>query len=225
MTVYVTVNYKHKLIVTTSVSTVEYDQSTDIVLEKGFRLIWSNKIIALVILIKEQLFLLFRAYQDVFAQDRTKLGLTGKIKHAINTGSSTPNQQHWLCIAPAWRMEMHTLLDDMLMKGIIKPSTSPWALPIVHVLVRKKDGSTRFHIDYHGVKAVTCKDAYPLPWVDDTLDTLMKSNWFATLDLLSSYWKVEVSLKDTQKMAFCTLEGLFEFTLMPFGLSNAPSTL
>ncbi len=127
-----------------------------------------------------------------------------------------------------WRMpqlrcqEAKKLLDDMLGRSVIQPSSSPWASPVV--LVLKKDGSLHFCIDYRKVNSVTRKDAYPLPRVDDTLDILAGSKWFSTLDLLSGYWKVEVSPEDRDKTAFCTHEGLFEFRVMPFGLCNAPAT-
>ena len=110
----------------------------------------------------------------------------------------------------------------MLEKDVIQPSSSPWASPIV--LVQKKDGSTRFCIDYRKVNTVTRKDAYPMPRVDDTLDTLAGAKWFSTLDLISGYWQVEVNPKDREKTAFCTPEGLFEFKVIPFGLCNAPAT-
>ena len=90
--------------------------------------------------------------------------------------------------------------------------------------MRKKDGTTRFCVDYRKVNDVTIKDAYPLPRVDDTLDTLAGSVWFSTLDLKSGYWQVKVAPEDREKTAFCTQEGLFEFNVMPFGLCNAPAT-
>lgn len=98
----------------------------------------------------------------------------------------------------------------------------PWASPIV--LVKKKDGSFHFCIDYRKLNAVTRKDAYPLPRIDDTLDTLSGAQWFTTLDLISGYWQVEVDPADREKMTFCTPEGLFEFKGTPFGLCNAPVT-
>ena len=110
----------------------------------------------------------------------------------------------------------------MLAKDVIQRSNSPWASPIV--LVQKKDGSTRFCVDYRKVNSITRKDAYPLPRVDDTLDTLSGSCWFTTLDLISGYWQVELEEKDKEKTAFSTPDGLFEFNVMPFGLCNAPAT-
>ena len=92
------------------------------------------------------------------------------------------------------------------------------------MLVQKKDGSTRFCVEYRKVNEVARKDAYPIPRIDETLDTLTGTTLFSTLDLRSGYWQVEVDPKDREKTAFCTPEGLFEFNVMPFGSCNAPAT-
>ena len=110
----------------------------------------------------------------------------------------------------------------MLSKDIIRPSSSPWASPIT--LVPKKDGSVRFCIDYRKVNSATRRDAYPLPRIDDTLDTLSGARWFSTLDLVAGYWQVELAEEDKEKTAFCTSDGLFEFNVLPFGLCNGPAT-
>lgn len=134
--------------------------------------------------------------------------------------TSPPIHQPPRRIPHASRLEVKKLLEDMLKKDVIHPSNSPWSSPIILV---QKDGSTRFCIDYRKVKAVTRKDAYPMPQVDDTLDTLGGSKFFSTLDLANGYWQVEVE-EDTQKTAFNTPEGLYEFRVLPFGLCNAPAT-
>ena len=110
----------------------------------------------------------------------------------------------------------------MLTQNIVQPSSSPWASPII--LVPKKDGSSRFCIDYRKLNSVTKKDVYPLPRIDDILDTLGQARYFTTLDLASGYWQIELDPATREKSAFTTHRGLFEFRRMPFGLCNAPST-
>ena len=150
------------------------------------------------------------------------LGRTGALQHRIETGSAIPIRQQARRVLLPRRETVHKLLQEMLSRNVISPLKSPWASPIV--LVKKKDGSTRFCVDYRKVNEVTRKDAYPLPRVDDSLDTLAGSKWFTTLDLKSGYWQVEVDPEHREKTAFCTQEGLFEFNVMPFGLCNAPAT-
>ena len=110
----------------------------------------------------------------------------------------------------------------MLTGGQIEPSDSPWASPVV--LVTKKDGLTRFCVDYRWLNSLTVKDAYPLPRIDDSLRLLGNQQWFSMMDLASGYWQVAMSPEAKRKAAFVTNEGLFQFRVMPFGLCNAPAT-
>ena len=112
-------------------------------------------------------------------------------------------------------------IDKMLQLGIIRPSSSPWASPIT--LVPKKDGSTRFCVDYRKVNAVTIKDRWPLPHVQEIFDHLGGSKYFSTIDMKTGYWQVPVSPDAIEKTAFVCHRGCYEFLRMPFGLSNAPS--
>ena len=92
------------------------------------------------------------------------------------------------------------------------------------MLVRKKDGSVRFCVDYRRLNEVTVKDAYPLPRIDMVLDCLSSARLFSTVDLQSGYWQLEMHPKDRHKTAFITKYGLFEYSKLPFGLCNAPGT-
>ena len=171
---------------------------------------------------KTSLASLLLQYADIFAGPGEQLGRTTKLKHTIDTGTAPPIRQHMRRVPPAHREVVKELLSQMKQNDVIQPSSSAWASPIV--LVKKKDGGVRFCVDFRRVNEVTRKDAYPLPRIDDTLETLSQSQLFSTLDLASGYWQVELAEGSRAKTAFSTTEGFYEFKVMPFGLCNAPAT-
>ena len=169
---------------------------------------------------RTEFFEVLLTHAHTFAESSTDIGRTDILKHTIDTGSSHPIRQAARRVPPVRKGEVSKLLQEMLEKDVIQRSKSPWASPIV--LVQKKDGTTRFCVDYRKLNGVTRKDAYPLPRIDDTLDMLHGSKWFSTLDLASGYWQVEMAPEDQQRTAFSTADGLFEFKVMPFGFVMPP---
>jgi hypothetical protein len=170
---------------------------------------------------KQQLQELLLEFVDVFVGPDGRLGRTSLVKHEIDTGSAKPIRQAARRLPMAQKGIAETEIQKMLDGGIIEHSASAWSSPVV--LVRKKDGSTRFCVDYRRVNMVTQKDAYPLPLIADCLDSLSGAKYFSTLDLASRYWQVEMSEKDKEKTAFSTHQGLYQFRVLPFGLCNAPA--
>ena len=171
---------------------------------------------------QQQLTELFKEFQDGFSQGDDDLGNTPLLKHGIET-HGPPLRQPYRRQNPAVRREEMAQVQQMLSSNVIRPSNSPWASPVV--MVRKKDGSLRFCVDFRQLNAATVKDAHPLPRIDDLLDALHGAKWFSTLDLKSGYWQVPIAEQDKEKTAFRTSSGqLFEFNQVPFGLCNAPAT-
>ena len=123
---------------------------------------------------------------------------------------------------PQARQAETTEVDKMLKAGVIEPATSEWASPVV--LVPKPDGSLRFCVDYRRLNAITVRDTYPLPRMDECIDSLGDAVVFSTLDCNSGYWKIPLHEADRDKTTFCSHAGTFRFLRMPFGLRNAPAT-
>ena len=165
---------------------------------------------------------LFSDYGDVFSKNDEDLGVTNIMSHSIETGSARPIKQHPRRVPLAFADKEKEIIQQMEKQGVIRKSTSPWASPLC--LVLKKSGKIRPCIDYRQLNKVTENDAFPLPRVQDCLDTVSGSTLFTTVDMLSSYHQVPVKETDIPKTAFVTKYGLYEFTRMPMGLKSSAQT-
>lgn len=162
---------------------------------------------------------LLLSYRFLFAFSDADLGFLTAVTHKINTGAAGPVCQPIRRTPLGFQGEEERHLKAMLEAGVVTPSSSEWASPVV--LARKKDGGVRWCIDYRRLNSLTTKDAHPLPKIEECLDVLADAS---TLDLQSGYWEIAVDEMDRPKTAFITRYGLYEYTRMPFGLCNAPST-
>ena len=165
---------------------------------------------------------LLHRHKDIFSLSEQDLGRTKLIKHHIDTGNARPIKQQLRPASPSEHVEIERQVEDLLQRDTIKKSNSLWSFPVV--LVTKKDGSQRFCVGYRQVNAVTITDAYPLPHIDASLCALSGAKWFSTLDLASGYWQVQMDPASSGKAAFVTISGLYEWNVMPFGLTSSPST-
>src|SRR5207247_2014439 len=161
-------------------------------------------------------------YSDCFSRHENDLGRTTAVKHAIDTGGRKPVKQLLRRHPYAHVHEIDRQVETMLAQDVIEPSSSPWASNVV--VVKKKDGSLRFCIDYRKLNDCTVKDAYPLPRITDCLDALSEGKYFSTFDLRSGYFQVEMEERDREKTSFVTRGGLYQFKVMPFGVTNGPAT-
>ena len=160
--------------------------------------------------------------QDAFQRWEGELGRVTDVVHRIDTGASNPIRQRYRRLPPHKREAVEEEIERMLRLGVLEPSTGSWASPIVPV--SKKDGKLRFCVDFRALNSVTRKDAYPIPRIGEVLELLQGAAYFCTLDLASGYWQVPMHEADREKTATITHLGLYQFTVLPFGLCNAPST-
>ncbi len=151
-----------------------------------------------------------------------RTGRTDVLQHRIYTTCQVPIKQRPYRLSPVKQAAMEEQLEVMLEEGIVEPSHSAWASPVV--LVPKKNGKLRFCVDYRKVNATTESDAYPLPNITEILESLSGASIFSTIDLNSGYWQVIMDTDSKAKTAFIVSAGLYHFNVMPFGLKNAPAT-
>ena len=161
-------------------------------------------------------------YEDVFSKGDFDLGCFTETKHRIDTGDAKPIKQRMRRTPLGFQEEEEKHLQNLLNIGVITASSSEWAA--APVFVRKKDGGVRYCLDFRAINDVTTKDAYPLPLIEECIDTLSGNVYFSVLDLACGYYQIEVAESDQHKTAFVTRYGLFEHRRMPFGLTGAPAT-
>lgn len=163
-----------------------------------------------------------RRHRGAFAQNPKRPEVTHVIEHVIETGEARPVKQRTSRMSPSTQAEVDKQIDDMLRNGICRESSSPWSSRVI--LVRKKDQSYRFVVDYRGLNDVTKKDAYPAADCREILDKMDGSRFFSFLDGASAYWSVPVREEDKEKTAFSVARGHYEMNVMAYGLCNSQST-
>jgi len=142
---------------------------------------------------------LLRRHSDAFATGPMDLGYCSVLEHDIDTGDAEPIRQPPRRPPLSARQAEEDILNEMLQTGVIEPSNSPWSSPVC--MVRKKDGSYRYCVDYRRMNSVTIKDAFHVPDVKDALDSLRGAKYFATIDLLSSYWQLGMTQRAKRKIS------------------------
>ena len=164
---------------------------------------------------------LLRDFEDLFSEG-DEYGHTDLVQHEIRTQDVPPIKCKLRPLAPPVEEKLKEQMDHWLKQDVVEPSTSPWSFALI--AVPKKNGKTRFCVDYRRLNEVTLKDSFPLPHIEDSLARLSRSTVFSGIDGTGAYHVVSVREEDREKTAFATPWGLYQFKRMPFGLCNAPAT-
>ena len=162
--------------------------------------------------------------RDVFATNLSELETTNLYEHTIDTKDATPIRQRFYRTNPEIKKEIERQCTEMEKYGIIESAVTEWQSPVV--MIKKKNNEYRFAVDYRKLNKHTVPSIYPLPRLDDVLDTLgdAKANIFSTIDLCSGFWQIPVAEESRDKTGFVTHHGVWRFRKLPFGLVNSPST-
>ena len=162
-------------------------------------------------------------HHNIFSLEQNEIGCTDTAEHVIKLLDTEPFKERFRRIAPPLVKEVREHIQEMLDGGVICPSQSPWCNAAV--LVRKKDGGLRFCIDFRQQNSRTKKDAYPLPQMQETMESMVGAQFFSTMDLKSGFWQVKMA-KDSQQYTAFTVGSMevYEFLRMLYRLCNAPAT-
>jgi hypothetical protein len=172
---------------------------------------------------KQEVLKVLRANLQAFSKDRTDVGYCDLVVHEIETGGQRPIKLKPYRLSYAEEREAHRQIAELVETGRVVKCNSPWAFPVIMVV--KKDGvNLRMCVDYRALNKATKPWSYPLPYIQDVLERLGKSTYFAVCDVMAGFWNVPLKESDMEKTAFVTRGGQWMYKVMPFGLSNAPAT-
>jgi hypothetical protein len=171
---------------------------------------------------QQQLWKILERYQDVFAWNKGELGCCTVGEHFVDTQGFPPCRASPGRLSYWEEVEVKRQIDALVELGKMRPSSSEYAYRVT--LPAKKDGSRRFCGDYRPLNAQIRRDSFPMPLVEDVIDQLGSSAWFTALDLQFGFWQIRMASEDVKKTVLITKTGLYDWTVMPFGLKNATST-